>query len=67
MVNIGKITANIAQKWTKNGYRLLSKENIKFDSLPKNLIPKGTSSLEKVEIATNFGGGLSKVYSFRNS
>ena len=67
MVNIGKITANIAQKWTKNGYRLLSKENIKFDSLPKNLIPEGTSSLEKVEIATNFGGGLSKVYSFRNS
>lgn len=67
MVNIGKITANIAQKWTKNGYRLLSKENIKFDSLPKNLIPKGTSSLEKVEIATNFGGGLSKVYSFRNN
>lgn len=67
MVNIGKITANIAQKWTKNGYRLLSKENITFDSLPKNLIPEGTSSLEKVEIATNFGGGLSKVYSFRNS
>lgn len=67
MVNIGKITANIAQKWTKNGYKLLSKENIKFDSLPQNLIPEGTSSLEKVEIATNFGGGLSKVYSFRNS
>lgn len=67
MVNIGKITANIAQKWTKNGYKLLSKENIKFNSLPINLIPEGTSSLEIVEIATNFGHGLSKVYSFRNS
>ena len=67
MVNIGKITTNIAQKWTKNGYKLLSKENIKFNSLPQNLIPEGTSSLEIVEIATNFGHGLSKVYSFRNS
>ncbi len=67
MVNIGKITTNIAQKWTKNGYKLLSKENIKFNSLPKNLIPEGASSLEKVEIATNFGQGLSKVYSFRNN
>lgn len=35
MVNIVKFAANTAPKWTKNGCRLLSKQKINFNSLPK--------------------------------
>lgn len=64
MVNIVKFAANTAPKWTKNGCRLLSKQKINFNSLPKNLIPKNAATLEKVEVETAFGESLSNVYSF---
>ena len=64
MVNIVKIATNVVPKWTKNGYRLLSKQKLDFSSLPKNLIPERAVVLEGVEVETAFGKGLSKVYSF---
>lgn len=58
MVNIVKFAANTVPKWTKNGCRLLSKEKINFNFLPKNLIPKNAATLEKVEVETAFFGKL---------